>query len=72
MAEHTSEQELFEGYLKLVGKSVAVGLRSTGEQLRGRISNTMFDSFLLQLSNTSRVIGFRDVLYVEPLPIEKK
>lgn len=67
MAEHMGEQEIFEGYLKLVGKNVALGIRSTGEHLRGKIINTMFDSFILELASTQRVIGFRDVMYVEPL-----
>ena len=43
----SSIDKIFRELISLVGKEVDVGLRSTGEKLRGTVTYTMFDSFLL-------------------------
>ncbi|MCC6952676.1 MAG: hypothetical protein IT290_01020 [Deltaproteobacteria bacterium] len=64
--EPRSNQEIFENILSLVGSEVEVGLISTGEQLRGTITNAMFDSFIVH-AKTPRVVRFNDVLFLRRL-----
>jgi hypothetical protein len=62
-----SVDEIFKSLISLVGKEVEVGLRSTGEKLTGMVSYTMFDSFLIRVGETKRVIPFNDILFLDPV-----
>ena len=60
-------QETFEKFLKLVGKEVEVGQSSTGKKLIGKITNAMFDSFILEDSKDKHIIRFNDLIFVNEL-----
>jgi len=62
-----SVDEIFRDLISLVGKEVEVGLRSTGEKLTGIVSYTMFDSFLIRVGETRKVIPFTDILFLDPV-----
>ena len=59
--------KIFRDLISLVGKEVDVGLVSTGEKLRGTVTYTMFDSFLLRVGGEKKVIAFADILYLDPV-----
>ena len=63
--ERVGEQELFRKILSLQGKEVEVSLNSSGELLRGKIVNTMFDSFLIEVRGANRVVPFSDILFLD-------
>lgn len=60
-----SEQRYFELSLNLIGRSIRVGLATTGEVLEGVVSNAMFDSFLLTTAKGNRVIPFEHILFID-------
>lgn len=62
-----SQQQMFEQILALQGKRVEVALESRPEKLEGVITNTMFDSFLLESKGKPHVIAFNDLLYLDEL-----
>ena len=62
------DQRWFRDVLKLCGHEVEVGLLSTGAVLRGKITYTMFDSFILESRGTPRVIRFEDLNFLLPEP----
>lgn len=66
MAAHLNEQRWFREVLALVGREVELGLVSSGAPLSGRVVNTMFDSFILELQGKPRVIRFEDLSYLLP------
>ena len=59
-----SYQEMFEQILSLQGATVEVGISTTGEHCKGRIINTMFDSFLLEVGGKNKVVRFSDLMYL--------
>ena len=62
-----SVDQIFHECLKLVGKTVSIGLRSGGKPLKGEILNAMFDSLLLSSGGKNQVIPFSNLGYVELL-----
>ncbi len=60
-----STQEIFEELLGMQGKEVEVGIQSLGKTLKGKIVNTMFDSFILESAGKNNIIRFDDISYLE-------
>ncbi len=60
------EQKFFLDLVSLTGKPVEVGVTSLGRTLQGRVINAMFDSFLLDTAQGTKVIRFDDILFLEP------
>lgn len=65
--ERVGEQEFFRKILSLQGKEVEVSLSTSGELLRGRIVNTMFDSFLIEVKGKNRVVAFSEILFLDDI-----
>lgn len=59
-------QALFERFLGLVGTNVEIALSNTAKPVRGRITNAMFDSVLVESGGKKFVIRFVDILYLTP------
>lgn len=62
-----SAQALFEEFLHLVGKEVEISLSSSGELVRGKVLNSMFDSLILETPTKRRIIAFTDLNYFRSL-----
>lgn len=65
MAPQMNEQHWFREVLSLVGSDVELGL-SSGGVLSGKITNTMFDSLILEMQGKPRMVRFQDLSYVLP------
>jgi len=63
----TKEQTIFRKALSMVGKTVELGIQSTGENLTVIIKNAMFDSMLVSVKDNNRVIAFSDIAYLNPI-----
>lgn len=62
-----SKKELFEKLLELVGKTVEVGINSSGKKIIGKITNAMFDSFIVESANDKHIVSFNDLAFVNEL-----
>ena len=66
-------QDTHRALLKLVGKSVVVGLHEgvpaaravNSSSIKGKVANAMFDSFLVETSSGNHVIRFEDVAFID-------
>lgn len=67
----TKEQTIFRRALTLVGKTVELGINSSGEHLVAEVQNAMFDSMLVGVKSKSRVIAFSDIAYLQELSSSK-
>ncbi len=56
-----SENDLFRAALALVGQEVIVELSSPALRAKGRITNAMFDSLLLEADGHRRVVPFAQI-----------
>lgn len=65
MLKKLSEQNFFEEFIRLHGKKIKVSQKSTGKELEGIVSNSMFDSFILHSKNGNVIIRFDDILFFE-------
>lgn len=63
----TNEHTYFQTLLRLQGKRVMVGLRDSGKRITGELTNVMFDSFLVREANSSVVVAFDNVLFLDPI-----
>lgn len=65
MAKKLSEQKFFDTFLPLTGKEINLTLLSDGNQLKGKVGNVMFDSFILQTKTGTEIVRYDDLLYFE-------
>lgn len=63
----TKEQTIFRHALTLVGKTVELGINSSGEHLVAEVQNAMFDSMLIDLKGKGRVVAYDDIAYLQEL-----
>lgn len=59
------EAQMFETCLALVNSDVAIVDRRNGKQFAGKVTNTMFDSLLLESQGKNTVIRFCDIYSIE-------
>ncbi len=60
-------QALFQNLLKLVGRQVELSTPEAAKPLKGRISNVMFDSFILDTDTGRRIVRFEDIVFLNPI-----
>ena len=61
-----SGQTLFKKTLSLVGHTVEAGTIGSTKPLHGKITNAMFDSFILEEGGRKHIIRFEDILFLTP------
>ncbi len=67
MSINVNEDQFFHEALSLVGRDVEVTTRLHPSVIRGRDTNAMFDSLLVEGNGKKSVIAFRDVLTLLPV-----